>query len=141
MPFVPVARRVFNKFTIDNGCWEWTASRFTGGYGMITENGKCRGAHRVMYELLVGPIPEGLGLDHLCRNRGCVNPGHLEPVSIGENVLRGEGITAQNAAKTHCMRGHEFTVENTYAASGKWRACRECHNAKMRRRNAAARNI
>jgi hypothetical protein len=82
-------------------------------------------------ELFVGPIPEGLVIDHLCRNRGCINPTHMEPVTNAENVLRGEGPTAVNARKTHCKRGHPFDDVNTYVYA-KGRACRMCHQLRQR---------
>lgn len=89
-------------------CWEWTGPR-NGQYGQLSyENGNIR-AHRAAYELFVGPIPDGLSLDHLCRNTMCVNPSHLEPVTHRENVLRGISVIADNARKTHCPLGHELT--------------------------------
>ena len=120
------ARRFAHKFVVDSdtGCWEWTAGKGLG-YGQFWVNGKLRNAHRVVYEYLVGPVPEGLELDHLCRNRGCCNPWHLEAVTHAENNLRGIGITAQNAIKTYCPEGHEYTEENTYVHRNK-RYCREC---------------
>jgi hypothetical protein len=118
-------------------CWEWTAARFVRGdrnygpqYGAFSVGGRMRQAHRVAYELTVGPIPAGMTLDHLCRNKGCVNPHHLEPVTNRENILRGDGETARNARKTHCKRGHEFTTENTYIVpSSGGRVCRTCRDA------------
>ncbi|TDD77726.1 HNH endonuclease [Actinomadura rubrisoli] len=82
--------------------------------------------HRFVYESLVGPIPEGLVLDHLCRVRACCNPAHLEPVTDRVNILRGASITAANARKTHCDHGHEFTSQNTYRHRGR-RLCRACN--------------
>lgn len=82
-------------------------------------------AHRVAYEMLVGPIPEGKQLDHLCRQRTCWNPAHLEVVTGRENTLRGVGRTAVNAAKTHCSRGHELAGDNLYVHDGQ-RKCRAC---------------
>src|SRR5882672_6137680 len=87
-------------------CWLWTGSRTRKGYGRVQWDGRTVQAHRLVYELLVGPIPVGLYLDHLCRNPRCVRPDHCEPVSNGENVLRGFGPPAVNARKTHCLRGH-----------------------------------
>jgi hypothetical protein len=95
-------------------------------------------AHRLAYELFVGPIPEGQTIDHLCRNRPCVNPGHLEVVDMRTNLLRGSSPTAQNARKTHCKHGHEFTPENTALKQGRYRICRTCRarrNREYRRGN------
>lgn len=108
------------------GCWEWTASVERGGYGRYRVGSKTRLAHRVSYEHLVGPIPDGLQLDHLCRNRRCVNPAHLEPVTCKENLMRGETEAARNAAKTHCKHGHELTAANVIVKRSVHRACRLC---------------
>lgn len=87
----PVIDRIADKFTVGDGCWEWTASRTLDGYGQIHigPDRQMGYGHRVVYEMLVGPIPEGLQLDHLCRNRGCTRPDHLEPVTQAENLRRG----------------------------------------------------
>lgn len=106
-------------------CWEWMAAKVPMGYGQLRIPGGHLYAHRVAYEELVGPIPDGLSLDHLCRNTSCVNPAHLEPVTHRENCLRGVGFSAKNALKTHCKRGHEFSEENTRAYRGR-RLCRAC---------------
>jgi hypothetical protein len=94
-------------------------------------------AHRVSYERYVGPIPEGAHLDHLCRNRACVNPEHLEPVSVQTNILRGVSPSAVNAAKTECLRGHPFDDENTYVCPAGKRRCRACKTARQSLRRAA----
>mgnify|MGYP001609562296 CR=1 FL=1 len=102
------------KIPIEDGCWVWLDNYNPAGYGGMRRSKSTGGeyvfAHRAMYELLIGPIPPGLVIDHLCRNRGCVNPAHLEPVTMRENVLRGVGVAAENAAKTHCDHGHEFSL-------------------------------
>ena len=97
----------------NTGCWLWTGTAFRLGYGSAWDGIRLRSAHRLIYEELRGKIPEGLGLDHKCRVRCCVNPDHLEAVTRRVNVLRGRGPTALNAVKTHCCRGHEFTAGNT----------------------------
>lgn len=122
------------------GCWEWTGRRDRLGYGRVGWEGRNALAHRVIFTLLAEPIPATATLDHLCRNRRCVNPAHLEPVTLRENILRGDGVGVRNAAKTHCKNGHEFTPENTYFKQGK-RACRECGrlaNRRYRARKAGA---
>jgi hypothetical protein len=119
-----------------DACWLWRASRERGGYGMFHLDGKKRLAHRVAYELAIGPVPEGLVLDHLCRTRDCVNPKHLEPVTFRENVLRGAGITAQCARKSHCLRGHPLSGPNLYLHSDGRRECRSCRPTTLAGRRA-----
>ena len=119
-----------------SGCWLWEAPNDGDGYGQMSIGGKHVRVHRFAYELLVGPIPPGLQLDHLCRVRACVNPMHLEPVTSRENSMRGDAVQARNAAKSHCVNGHEFTAANTYTAKG-YRECRACARERMQRRRAA----
>lgn len=110
-----------------SGCWEWTAYRDDDGYGKFkVRAGFQQAAHRTSYELFVGPIPDGLQLDHLCRNPGCVNPEHLEPVTCEENIHRGDA-GQHNAAKTHCPQGHPYDEKNTrYGVQRRGRAIRQC---------------
>src|SRR3990167_7896641 len=137
---VAMKKHLESKIQIDiRGCWNWTGTINEKGYALYfwQENGKskhCR-VHRLMYEILVGPIPPGLTLDHLCRNRRCVNPSHLEAVTHKVNVLRGISFSAVNAKKTHCIRGHEFTSENTYLPPGhkNYRVCRACISIRQTR--------
>ncbi len=114
-------------------CWQWMGSLACEGYGRIRADGRDIFVHRWSFEHFVGPIPEGMQVDHLCRNRGCVNPHHLEIVDLVENVMRGESPQAVNARKTHCIRGHEFTPENTYV-DAKGRSCRACRRERDHRR-------
>jgi hypothetical protein len=127
---VSLAERIMSRVDVDpaTGCWMWTAGKHEKGYGRIVVNGKQMRAHRVSYELFVGPIPEGLQIDHLCRVPGCVNPEHLEPVTSAVNTQRRAPFVTFHAAKTHCKHGHEFTPENTYllGPEKRWRQCREC---------------
>jgi HNH endonuclease len=135
-------RRLFQKIDQTDACWIWTGGQTASGYGRCKVAGKFRRAHRLTYELLVGPIPEDLVLDHLCRDKLCVRPDHLEPVTDRENILRGEGRAAVNAAKTHCRMGHEFTPDNTYEPPSGGRNCREClrqRKARWRQRERDAR--
>ena len=109
-----------------SGCWEWRAAHDPKGYGVFRgEQSILVKAYKFSYELLCGPVPAGLQIDHLCRNPGCVNPDHMEPVTAGVNIMRGVGPTAVNAAKTSCCRGHLFTPENVYLYHGR-RYCRAC---------------
>lgn len=120
---------------LENGCWKWTGSVDGGGYGHFTIRGRQTKTHRYAFEEFRYPIPRGLEPDHLCRNRWCSNPFHLEPVTRRENVLRGTGVGARHAAKTHCDNGHELTPENSYAPPGRphWRQCRICRRNYARR--------
>lgn len=126
------AERFWEKVDKDGpaGCWIWTGAIGNKGYGHITVRRpgfrSTLDAHRLAYEFVVGEIPPGLQLDHLCRVRRCVNPAHLDPVTRKENILRGVGPTAVNARKTHCKRGHPFDEENTGRNTGGGRACRAC---------------
>lgn len=120
--------RIVTSFDInpETGCWEWTKAIDAGGYGRQTVDRKSRMAHRVMLWVLNRDVPEGMVVDHLCRVRRCVNPEHLEVVSHYENDMRGESAWAVNARKTHCLRGHEFTEENTGRNVIKGRQVRYC---------------
>jgi len=119
-------------------CWLHPGPQNGKGYVRMRFNGSRdkQLAHRVVYEYIKGPIPSGLQLDHLCRVRNCVNPEHLEPVTAKENILRGIGVSAINAKKRFCKRGHEFTIENTIRVPSRpgIRQCRICENFRDRRR-------
>lgn len=128
-------QRFWAKVNKTDTCWLWTAST-NKGYGQIRLGGSSRKmllAHRVAYEMLVGPIPEGLQLDHLCRVTLCVNPKHLEPVTLQENVLRGENFIAKKARQTECLRGHPLSGANLYTDSKGYRKCKICNNESRKR--------
>lgn len=120
-----VAARFLRKILFTYSCWIWQGAT-SHGYGVFRDGEKTVVAHKFLYERLVGKVPEGLDLDHLCRNRACVNPNHLEPVTRQVNLLRGETITASNAAKTHCKKGHPFSGENVQRLQGR-RRCKTCY--------------
>lgn len=110
----------------ESGCWIWTGCE-ADGYGVFAFHGKRWSSHRYMYEYFIGPVPQGLVLDHLCRVRCCGNPWHLELVTNRVNILRGIGIAAQCAIKTHCVRGHLLSGDNLrLQAKGLRRICRAC---------------
>ena len=124
------------RYRVDeNGCWVWTGALDRKGYGRLGG----RLAHRLVYVLLVGDIRDVLELDHLCRNRACVNPAHLEPVTHTTNVQRGmagPGNRERLQARSHCKNGHEFTAANTYVYPGSgWRECRTCSRKNHQRLN------
>lgn len=139
--------RFWSKVNRTDGCWFWLAGSYNG-YGLYFFNHRSQLAHRVAYEMEVGPIPKQNQIDHLCHNwdvtcpggktcphRRCVNPAHLEATTIKINVLRGRGLSAANAKKTHCVRGHAFDKANTRYRNGSssYRVCRECCRQHKRR--------
>lgn len=155
-PLFMAASRIevfWSRFEVaENGCWLWTHSCQSEGYATFSERHRHFAAHLYAYRTLVGPIPKGLTLDHLCHTRDescaggpsclhrrCVNPSHLEAVTAVVNNLRGRSPMAKNKRKTHCMRGHEFTLENTRISKKGSRQCRACQMANQRERRALER--
>jgi len=127
---------ILDRIDASGDCWEWDGAH-TDGYGKVWSPSDDRlvYVHRIMWEGLVGPIPEGLEIDHLCRNTGCSNPDHLEPVTRRENIRRGIGADVARRrmrAKTHCPQGHPYSEENTYRY-GRSRRCRACNRDAQRR--------
>ena len=135
------------RFSPD-GCWHWAAALNAQGYGYtrLAGHGSQLGAHRVVWLLLRGPIPEGLHLDHLCRVRRCVNPAHLRAVTCRENVLApgSRCASAVNARKAHCPHGHPYDEDNTFVAGARggkrYRQCKTCLRAYKRRPHVMARH-
>lgn len=122
----------------ESGCLLWTGCFGGKGYGWLRVDGRAQPAHRLAYEHFIGEIPKGMTLDHLCRTRLCVNWTHVEPVTRGENVLRGIGFAAENANKTHCPHGHAYDEANTYYTKNGWRGCRTCILERNRNRRLLA---
>ena len=127
----------------EDGHWIWSgATSSEGRYGAATLGGRVQPAHRVAWRLCIGEVPDGADLDHLCRVTLCVNPEHLEPVTHRENVMRGKALAAENAVKTHCKRGHEFTPETTRITNTGGRQCMACarsEDGRARQREATRR--
>jgi hypothetical protein len=135
-----IQQRLYERSVVDvaTGCWNWIGALSAGKYGSIYYEGRMQKAHRVMWRVRRGEILVGMDLDHLCRNTRCVNPAHLEPVTRSEN-LRRSPIMDRHSHRTHCIRGHEFTAENTrYKPGNGHRVCKEC--MRMHIRNWRARN-
>ena len=132
-----MSREAFFKKHVEvdeaTGCWNWTGALARGGYGAFEGDRGTTKSHRWAYAHYIGPIPDGLVIDHLCRNRKCCNPQHLEAVTQKENVKRGNSGKYQRNRKTHCKRGHELTVENTYTQQS-GRTCRTCLKAREKKR-------
>ena len=146
MTVASLPKQVADRIEIDakSGCWIWTGAKRGGSpreghYGGLSVGGKQMYAHRYVYELLVGPIPHGLVVDHLCRVRRCVNPAHIEPVTERENLIRGNGVSGINSRRTHCAQGHEFTPENTHIDPRGHRRCRTCNRVYLARWHARRR--
>ena len=116
------------------GCWVWKGRMGSKGYGAVSHRSVNFRAHRIAFELLKAEIPPNLVLDHLCRNRACCNPDHLECVTNRENLMRGEGAAAKGARQTHCAQGHSFEIYGARRANG-YRWCRECQRIRDRKRN------
>lgn len=128
--------RFWSKVLVcENGCWKWTSCIDAYGYAQVWMAGKARRAHRVAYLALIGLVPEGRILDHLCNKKSCVNPFHLKPTTHRENILRGSGLAAQNVRKTHCPRGHPLSGANLYRnPTTGYRCCRKCVSEQHRTR-------
>ncbi len=110
-----------------NACWEWTGFRHDDGYGIMGFNNQNYMAHRFVYEYLVGEIPDGLTINHDCRNRACMNPKHLSPMTFEENISLGDFSTNNhNKKKTHCPKGHNYSKENLYFRPDGRRECLIC---------------
>ena len=133
-----LAERFWSKVDKSGDCWIWTAGKSKDGYGRIGVCGAARLAHRIAWIMERGNIPDGMTIDHLCRNRACQNVQHMELVTNRENVLRGYGPTAVNGRKTHCIRGHELSGYNILPGRG--RHCRECYRLVDATRRALYRN-
>lgn len=128
---LPWPRRLWDRFVVTgNGCWEWQGAKHLDRYGhlsLYSDTGmRPIGVHRITWELLVGPVPDGLQFDHLCRNSICANPTHLELVTGRENVLRGTSPVAVNARRTHCVNNHDLSIEENVYRYGNRRRCKIC---------------
>lgn len=137
---VEILARMFSRVVVDTetGCWLWVGLRTAQGYGFLRAGGRTQAVHRVSYTLLVGPIPMNLTIDHLCRTRCCLNPDHLEVVTLEENVRRGwkanRDRPSREREKVCCPRGHLYSEENTYLDKRGWRKCRTCIRERQARR-------
>jgi hypothetical protein len=133
--------RFWPKVDARGDCWEWTASITDDGYGRFKGHGTMVNAHRFAWELLVGPVPAGMVLDHLCRNRKCVNPDHMEPVTPKENTRRGFLLFMQKRQQTHCVHGHPLSGSNLGRDWRGHRRCKTCAYAHARRWQATRKAV
>lgn len=141
--FYPVRRKktdnladvVASRITKDavTGCWNWTWCASHDGYGLLSIGGRHYYAHRLSYELFVGPIPEGLTVDHKCHNTSCINPDHLRPATMRDNIVKfgKTNACAVNSRRTHCKHGHQFNRENTKIRPNGSRRCITCHRRRV----------
>ena len=136
-PQAAALARLLDRCVQDGDCWTWTGCT-DQGYGRIGAFSRYWWTHRLSYILLVGEIPDGLEIDHLCRNRACVNPEHLDPVPREVNIARGNAFQMVNARKTECLRGHAFTPENTEVNRKGQRSCKACRAIRRRTYQQAA---
>lgn len=137
----PRERLLRKVYRAPSGCWEWLGSRWPNGYGgfYLDAEHRSRPAHRCAYLLLVGEIPEGFDVDHLCRNRACVNPLHLQAVPRRTNLLRGSTVIGIAARRSHCRRGHPLAyTRKGRPGQRRVRTCRECHRNRASARRAVA---
>jgi len=125
------ATRFWSKVDRSTACWLWCGAVQSGGYGSFWLDGKMQLAHRVAYGWIIAPVPDILTVDHLCKRRTCVNPAHMEIVTLKENVLRSGSPPALNARKECCPAGHPYIAENTLLHKGE-RICRACRTIRSR---------
>ena len=130
----PLIVRFMNKVEVTDTCWNWTAAKTKGGYGVFGIDGKTKLAHRISYEFVKGKIKDGLQLDHTCRNRGCVNPVHLRAVTQQENIKIGLAgkINNHNKVKVNCPQGHSYTPDNLMKRKDGKRGCKVCCKIRSR---------
>lgn len=133
--------RMQSKIAIDeNRCWNWLGAKNSRGYGQVSVAGVSKSIHRTTYAMLVGPIPDGLQIDHLCRNKSCCNPAHLEPVTAHVNTLRRPDVN-----KSHCIHGHELTEDNLIVRERRdgysMRNCRTCAQNQRKARPQYSPNV
>ena len=129
-----ILQRLFDRIEVTEECWTWTGPRTGKGYGKAYSHPATRSVHRLLYEIVVGAVPDGFELDHLCRNRACARWDHLEPVTHRENLRRSPlTMPSINAAKTHCPKGHEYDAQHSRGE----RACRTCNRLRMRVKRAS----
>lgn len=138
-PRKPLMERFWAMVEKTDNCWLWKGSLSRDGYGLSSITGNTVRAHRLAFEWAKGVIPKGMTIDHLCRNRACVNPDHLEIVTNRDNILRGIGFAAKHARATHCLQGHLYDLFNTYLTSDGHRDCRTCRVEATRRWRARQR--